>query len=292
MVYVPAGQFTMGRDWLIGERRNEEPVHTVYVDAFYIDKYETTRGAFRQFVEDMRYKTTAEKQGNGTVIHPNGAKELSGISWRDSGFVQEDSHPVVLVSWYDAKAYANWCGKSLPTEAQWEKAASWDESAPDDKKKRSHPWGNNAAAGPESGHKDLPKLGNFGDVRFGALIPEGTPFRNIFLDPYFGGQYDDGYVYTAPVGQFFPLGGSPYGAFDMNGNVREWCEDGFAEDFYSRSPKTNPVNSDGSKGRVVRGFGYETPCTAPSSSTVRLALPAERCISTIGFRCIVWGPKK
>lgn len=283
MVYVPAGQSLMGWDWAIPDTK---PVHTVRLDAFYIDKYEVRRGAFKRFVDSTAYKTTAERVGTGGVVRPQGTERAAGKSWRDPDFPQDDTHPVVLVSWDDAKAYAAWSGKSLPTEAQWEKAASWDEAALEGKKKRLHPWGDTQAAGRGAGTANLLKRGNFADVNFGNLMPEGAQFKGLLLDPNYGGQYDDGYVYTAPIGQFLD-GVSPYGAFDMSGNVWEWCEDGYDKDFYSRPATNNPVNLDGRNGRVIRGSGYDTPSTGPHPSAYRSYLPADGRFTTIGFRCVI-----
>lgn len=285
MVYVPAGEFSMGRDWAIA---HEKPVHTVRLSAFYIDKYEVKRGAFRKFVSGSNYKTTAEQKGTGKIVRPTGVEEAKGKSWRDPGFEQDDSHPAVLVSWDDAKAYAAWAGKSLPTEAQWEKAATWDAAAPPEKRKRLHPWGNNAAAGRDAGTANIVLVGNFADVSFGELVPPGG-HRDYLLHPEFGGQYNDDYVYTAPTGRFL-RGRSPYGVLDMAGNVMEWCEDGYAADYYSRSPAVDPVNSDGRNGRIIRGSGYDEPSTTPKPSAFRNYLPAHESYTTIGFRCVVRAP--
>ncbi|MET0621611.1 MAG: SUMF1/EgtB/PvdO family nonheme iron enzyme [Pyrinomonadaceae bacterium] len=285
MLYVAAGDFSMGRDWTIA---HEMPVHTVRLGAYYIDKYEVRRGAFKRFADAAGYKTTAEQKGVGKVVGPQGLGEVKGKSWRDPGFEQDDNHPVVLVSWDDAKAYAAWVGKSLPTEAEWEKAATWDESAPADKKKRLHPWGNNAAAGRDSGLAIPILVGNFADVNYGALMPAGVQ-KDYIMAPHFAGQYDDGYVYTAPVGKFL-RGKSPYGVLDMEGNVWEWCEDGYDPNFYSRPAVPNPVNNDGSKGRVARGCAYDEPATTPWPSTFRVFFPAGESFSSVGFRCVVRAP--
>ena len=113
MVLIPAGNFQMGSD--DGED-DEKPVHTVYADAFYMDKYEVTNAQYRRFVQATKY---SEPTGYGYV---DGEWRGGFRPWSDNRFSGDDQ-PVVCVSWADAQAYAEWAGKRLPTEAEWEKAA-------------------------------------------------------------------------------------------------------------------------------------------------------------------------
>jgi formylglycine-generating enzyme required for sulfatase activity len=154
MVLVSAGEFTMGStpdDIASLLRRNpkanstilqdEIPKHRLFLDAFYIDKYEVTNARFQQFVQTTGYRTQAKREGGGKIR--TGAQtwaQVPDANWRaprgnGSSIVGWEAHPVVQVSWHDAKEYCTWAGKRLPTEAEWEKAAR----GPDG---RLYPWGN------------------------------------------------------------------------------------------------------------------------------------------------------
>ena len=114
MVLIPAGEFQMGSN---DGRDNEKPVHTVYVDAFYMDKYEVTNAQYKAFVD------ANPEWGNDRL--PDEYVDITYlIDWNGNSYPHgEGSHPVARVSWYAAMAYAQWAGKRLPTEAEWEYAA-------------------------------------------------------------------------------------------------------------------------------------------------------------------------
>lgn len=185
MVFVPAGDFIMGSDLdkdPMADPLDELPQHKVYLDAFFIDKYEVSNADYTKFVEATGHRNS--------------------IFWDNPKFNHPDQ-PVVGVTWGDAAAYAEWVGKRLPTEAEWEKAARGTDG-------RIWPWGN-----------------------------EFDPTKCNFDDE---GKFDghlDGFAMAAPVDSFHP-GASPYGALNMVGNVAEWVSDWFDTDYYSVSPRENP----------------------------------------------------
>ena len=121
MQFVPAGEFTMGSDVAqLPDDTDEKPAHRVYLDAFYIDKYEVTNKVYKACVDA------------GACQPP-----LDFHSFTRSSYYENpdfDNHPVINVSWDMAKTYCEWRGAQLPTEAQWEKAARGNDA-------RTYPWG-------------------------------------------------------------------------------------------------------------------------------------------------------
>jgi len=217
MVLIPAGEFQMGSN----ESDDEKPIHTVYLDAFYIDKYEVTNAQYRKFVKAGH----KEPEGYGYV---NGTWQTGFKPWSDSNF-KGDNQPVVCVSWEDAKAYADWIGKRLPTEAEWEKAARGGVTG------KKYVWGDEFPPSKNAG--------NFADISA----------KKVFINWSIIDGYDDGYTYTAPVGSFKPNG---YGLYDMAGNVWEWCSDWYDSNYYATSPKLNPAGSASGSYRVLRGGSW------------------------------------
>ncbi len=229
LVLVKGGCYEMGDTFGDGDD-DEKPVHEVCLDDFYIGKYEVTVGEFRRFVNDTGYRTEAETGGGMYIWTGKKWKKESGRDWRSPGFSQTDSHPVVGVSWNDAQKYINWLNRKsgkryrLPTEAEWEYAAR------SGGERHKYSWGNGSPSG------------NIADEaakrKFNWVIWEG---------------YDDGYVYTAPVGRYRS---NEAGLYDMTGNVLEWCKDIYSKDAYRNHQHKNPVFRGSGSYRVYRGDSW------------------------------------
>jgi sulfatase modifying factor 1 len=235
MVEIPAGVFSMGSD----EDDHEKPVHNVNLHDYCIDKYPVTNAQYRKF---------CDATGRDYPNDPS-------FSDMPDYLTKMSDYPVVNVSWEDARAYCEWAGKRLPTEAEWEKAARGQEG-------RKYPWGNTEPDGSQC---------NFADKRSG-------------LD-WADKKVDDGFAHTSPVKQY-SAGASPYGVMDMAGNVWEWCNDWYADDYYKQSPAENPNGASSGSSRVLRGGSWH-------SLPVRLRCayrsglePSYRHVR-VGFRCAV-----
>ncbi len=134
MIKIPAGYFEQGND-SIDALDNEQPVHQVYLDTYWIDRYPVTCGQYRVFIEAKGYQNPHWWSKDGWKWRAS--KQINQpLYWSDN--TQWDNHPVCGVSWYEAQAYARFVGKRLPTEAEWEKAASWDVARGD---RKPYPWG-------------------------------------------------------------------------------------------------------------------------------------------------------
>ncbi len=308
MVFIRGAEFLMGAsdslDW-----PGELPQHRVVVSDFYMDKHEVTNREFEAFVNATGYVTTAERPVDweeikkqvppGTpkppdsVLQPgslvftmpkrmvdltdasNWWKWTVGANWRHpegpgSTITERMDHPVVHVSFEDAKAYAAWIGKSLPTEAEWEYASRGG------KQNERYHWGN-------------------------ADASDTTPPCNIWQGQFpIENTMADGALRTNHVGSYPPNG---YGLYDMAGNVWEWCEDRYRADTYEQRtdhqpPTTNPTGPDESWDpndpvpttlkHVIRGGSFlchRGYCESYRNSARRGESP-DTGMSHIGFRLV------
>ena len=120
MVLIPAGEFEMGSNDAADAIAHEQPVHTVYVDAFYMDKYEVTNAQYADF---LTAKGKHAEAGHTWLHIENARARIERVGGVYRATADYEDHPVMYVSWYGAMAYAQWAGKRLPTEAEWERAA-------------------------------------------------------------------------------------------------------------------------------------------------------------------------
>ncbi|MCP4701137.1 MAG: SUMF1/EgtB/PvdO family nonheme iron enzyme, partial [Gammaproteobacteria bacterium] len=250
MVFIPGGKFRMGDIQGDGES-NEKPVHEITLGEFFIGKYEVKVGEFRRFVEEKTYETEAEKEGS--CWSDKDGDRGKGLNWRNPGFEQAEDHPVVCVSWNDAKVYIQWLNTRtsekyrLPTEAEWEYVARA-------KTETVYWWGD------EASHEHA----NYGKDSCCEGVARGK----------------DRWIYTAPTGSFVA---NSFGAQDIAGNVWEWVQDWYGDDYYAKSPAKNPPGPKAGVSRVIRGSGwFDTPHHVRSAYRSRHA-PGLR-FDNLGFR--------
>ena len=242
---IPPGQFLMGSpDDEVGREAHEGPQHEVVItQPFGMGVHDVTVGQFKEFVKAKGYQTKAEKDGGAWRPYPDGFwKQDPQVNWQNPNFEQTDDHPVVCVSWFDAKAFCNWLsdreGKkyALPTEAQWEYACRAGSTT-------SYSFGD-----------DDQELGQHGWYRANS---KGKP--NL-------------------VGQRKP---NSWGLNDVESNVTQWTADWFTADFYQKSPKVDPIGPKaGTFGtRVLRGGNWwdgPNSCRAAFRGGDRVLGPLEK----------------
>ena len=253
-VYVPPGPFRMGDNFNEGDVR-ERPVHTVDLSAFYIGKYEITNGQYRKFLDDPDY--------NNSKYWPDGRPVPKDQSpyWKDprnhgGATPGSDDYPVLGVNWDSAVAYCRWLsaktGKTyrLPTEAEWEKAARGTDQ-------RRFPWGNEI------------------DHSYANFVGAQQFDTGSVVGMYDGAKH--GALQTHS-------NASPYGAFDMAGNVMEWCQDWYSRDYYTVSPRKDPKGPAAGAYRVLRGGMFFEETFDLRSAARTAAWPSFQAHRMVGFR--------
>lgn len=305
MVWIPGGTFQMGSEAQLAHQV-EGPIHEVEVQGFWMDETEVTNAQFSQFVGATGYQTVAERPVDweelkkqvppgtpkppeevlqpGALVftppdYPVSLRDMSqwwswvnGADWEhpmgpDSHIEGKENYPVVHIAFEDALAYAEWAGKRLPTEAEWEFAA-------------------------RGGQPNQPFA--WGD----ELTPDGA-----FLANFFQGQFPhnnsskDGFMRSAPVKSFPP---NAYGLYDMIGNVWEWTVDWYRPDTYSRRPPGKVlVNPEGpaeswdpqdpyNPKRVTKGGSFlcSTEFCWNYRPSARMATAFDSGQEHLGFRCV------
>ena len=306
MVWIPGGEFSMGiqdprgkPDGGTDAMSDARPNHRVYVDGFWMDQTDVTNEQFARFVKATGYVTVAERKPRaedypgalpeklvaGSIVftppgHPVALNDhyqwwnyVAGANWRHpqgpgSNIKGKEKYPVVHIAYGDAQAYAQWAGKRLPTEAEWEFAARGGLSG------NLYAWGN-------------------------EFRPQGKWMANTHQGHFpVEDQGADGFAGIAPAAQF---PGNGYGLFDMAGNVWQWTSDWYRRDYYeqlaaqgrvARNPQGPDAPYDpsepGEHKRVLRGGSFL--CTDQYCARYLLGSRGKGEISSgsnhLGFRCV------
>ncbi len=308
MIWIPAGKYIIGTNDT-NANPTEAKGYEVVVSGYWIDETEVTNAQFRKFVDATGYVTVAERpvdweeikkqlpegtpkpdesllQPGSMIFEPQEVANLYDISqwwkwelgadWKhphgpDSNIDGKDDHPVVQIAFEDAQAYAEWAGKELPTEVQWEIASRGGKNL------RAFAWGD-------------------------QLTPDGKYLANFFQGtfPKHNSQAD-GYATTAPVKSYPP---NDFGLYDMIGNVWEWTKDWYRIDTHNKNQKlanisvcNNPQGPQSSMDpldplvpkRVTKGGSFL--CTDQYCSnyrpSARMATAFDSGQEHLGFRCVI-----
>lgn len=216
-VTIPAGKFFMGDNG--NEVINKETLHEIYLDTFEIAIFEITHEKYIKFLNDVKVNVDGTYKGRPLLFRTD---PLSSLNYTDQWMFRSTSRnptentPVGNLTWYGAYEFCEWLSIKTGNKITLPTEAQWEKSARGTDQRR-YPWGNTA---PNSTRC------NFGGS--GILKPVGT----------------------------YPAGVSPYGVHDMAGNVKEWCNDYYEEDYYANSPENNPQGPLSGDMRIIRGGGF------------------------------------
>jgi len=276
MAFIPAGTFQMGDTFNEGYS-SELPVHSVYLDAYYMDKYEVTKSLWdsvRGWAVAQGYDLIA---GSGKAPdHPvQTVNWYDCVKWCNARSQQEGRTPCYytnagLTTVYksgEVAPYVKWDanGYRLPTEAEWEKAARGGSSG------HRFPWSDT----------DTIQHARANYYSSSSLSYDTSPTRG-FHPAFATGDYP----YTSPVGYFAP---NAYGLFDMAGNVLDWCHDWSSDTYYSVSPGSIPTGPASGTYRVLRG-GFWDRSPSYCRSAARLGGRPNNRLNSRGFRCVLGTP--
>jgi formylglycine-generating enzyme required for sulfatase activity len=253
---IPAGTFMMGSPKNEIGHSSKENQHKVTLKAFKMSTYEITVGQFKTFIDATGYKTDADKNIGGVVggakIKGKDLKYAEGINWKcdERGNIRPDSefnYPVINISWNDAKAFAEWMGGLLPTEAQWEYACRAGTATPYN-----------------TGNCLSTTIANFNGTNPSGKCSKGE-YRKTLM----------------PVNFSSP---NAWGLYNMHGNVAEWCNDWYGP--FTTTPQTDPTGPVKGSKKIGRGgswFGNDIDCRSANRGS---RVPEYRNVF-LGFRIVM-----
>ncbi len=255
-VLVPAGEFLMGDPYNSGSPE-ERPAHLIYLDKYYIGRYEVTNGEYIKFIDDGGYTNSDFWVDGGFGVFGSTPSNWFNQSFRGGGIPKNEDYPVTGISWYEATAYCRWLSDKtkkiyrLPTEAEWEKAAKGTNQT------FIYPFGTSIT----SAYLNYRRSNDFGPLKAGyynGTIREGFKTRN---------------------------GSSMYWAHDMAGNVSEFCKDIFDKGYYGRSVYRNPQGGLTGIYITLRGGSWVSAESGTRVTFREYVSPVSRR-DFYGFRCV------